>query len=697
MLKLSNLETIGRPVYNFHNLHSVDFDGVDDFIQLSEPISYTQHTISTWVKITNSGSSKTIIDARDGNDDGIRLRTDASEKIIYELNTSDLTSTNSYVDEWVHVVATYDGTTQKLYINGALDQSATTSQEVSVTTNAEIGSRNFSDRAVEFLGKIDELAIFDRALEEEEVTKIYRIKYGANLVQNGNFDELGSELVTNGDYSDGLTGWSVSTSASSSQDVSLSVNASNQLVINSQGGSQSYGIAVQELATPTVAGNVYKVKIDILSVTGGQGANKIRVGTKSSEAAGSLSGGNIINDDSSFLGTGNVIYFTASSNHSHIAIGARNDITEMIVDNVSIKQVDPNDRFTLGTGFSFGDSKVIFSGTDYSSLTTTSNLLTSGKTYRVNLSATVTNGSFKLQNNGVDVITGSATNNYSAIFTSNSNTFNISRAGVGIQNDFTITNLMIEEQKYVATNLKLNSLPYSSSNLRNYYRFGDGILDKFPFINDMIAPSLANISTTNLVTHSEDLSQWGQSNVTRTSGFTAPDGTNTAYKLTTTSDNENAGVHIDVTTVSGTTYVMSGFFKNQNVTGKTSFMARVSGGTLFRRSISFDGAIATTSTYASTGTVDGIQLFEKDNGWYRFSFYFVADGTTTQVEVDVDRENEAVGNAIYFWGAMLEEGFQASEYIKTEGSTVSRTSTVENVYGSMINMTEADITNDVPS
>jgi len=213
----------------------------------------------------------------------------------------------------------------------------------------------------------------------------------------------------------------------------------------------------------------------------------------------------------------------------------------------------------------------------------------------------------------------------------------------------------------------------------------------------MIAPSLANISTTNLVTHSEDLSQWGQSNVTRTSGFTAPDGTNTAYKLTTTSDNENAGVHIDVTTVSGTTYVMSGFFKNQNVTGKTSFMARVSGGTLFRRSISFDGAIATTSTYASTGTVDGIQLFEKDNGWYRFSFYFVADGTTTQVEVDVDRENEAVGNAIYFWGAMLEEGFQASEYIKTEGSTVSRTSTVENVYGSMINMTEADITNDVPS
>ena len=86
MLKLSNLESIGKPVYKFQNNHSVDFDGVDDFIQLGEPISYTQHTISTWVKITNSGSSKTIFDSRDSANDGIRLRTDSSENIIYRVN-----------------------------------------------------------------------------------------------------------------------------------------------------------------------------------------------------------------------------------------------------------------------------------------------------------------------------------------------------------------------------------------------------------------------------------------------------------------------------------------------------------------------------------------------------------------------------------------------------------------------------------
>ena len=201
MLKLSNLESIGRPVYKFHNLHSVDFDGVDDFIELGEPISYTQHTISTWVKIGASSDSRTIFDARDAANDGVRLYVASNNKIIYELNTNDLSSAVMTMDEWAHVVATYVGTTQKLYINGSLSQSSTTTQVVNVTTNAEIGARNFSDRANEFLGKIDELAIFDRALTADEVTAIFRIKYGANLVQNGNFDELGSELVINGDFS----------------------------------------------------------------------------------------------------------------------------------------------------------------------------------------------------------------------------------------------------------------------------------------------------------------------------------------------------------------------------------------------------------------------------------------------------------------------------------------------------------------
>ena len=217
MLKLSNLESIGKPVYKFQNNHSVDFDGVDDFIQLGEPLSYTQHTISAWIKLVNDGSNSTVIDARDSANDGWRMVISASQFVNYQMNSNYVVSPSAVsVGEWHHIVGTYDGTTQKLYIDGSLVSSATTSQTISTTTNAEIGSRNFSDRANEFAGKIDELAIFDRALTADEVTAIYRIKYGANLVQNGRFDELGSEILADGNFTSqsAVDFWSIATTDS---------------------------------------------------------------------------------------------------------------------------------------------------------------------------------------------------------------------------------------------------------------------------------------------------------------------------------------------------------------------------------------------------------------------------------------------------------------------------------------------------
>ena len=49
---------------------------------------------------------------------------------------------------------------------------------------------------------------------------------------------------------------------------------------------------------------------------------------------------------------------------------------------------------------------------------------------------------------------------------------------------------------------------YPLTKIRNYYRMGDGILDGYPIIQDQTSPNLAHIPTTNLVTYSEDFSQW---------------------------------------------------------------------------------------------------------------------------------------------------------------------------------------------
>ena len=466
MLKLSNLESIGKPVYKFHNLHSVDFDGVDDFIQLGEPISYTQHTISTWVKVSDSDASKTIIDARDANDDGIRVFLTSAEVVTYQLNTSDITSGSAIsVDEWHHIVATYDGTTQKLYIDGSLVSSATTSQEVSVTTNAEIGSRNFSDRANEFLGKIDELAIYDRALEEEEVTKIYRIKYGANLIQNGRFDELGSELVSSGNFSDFFV---------QSGDVTIT-NGTASFV---DGGTNTNSRV--NLASVLTANKTYKVVFSVTRYVAGR-VQMI------------FGGGNTFDVDiSDGVGTYTAYIVAGSSTSVSIKRDGNYPNFDFDLTSVSIKQVDPNNRWSLGTGFSFNDSKVVATNAS-GTYCTQAGILTTGKTYRVTFTVqNLTQGKVRFRSAGVNGTTRTANGTYTELITVNGAGFSIQ--GLTDAGGFTgeVTNIMAEEQKYVASNLKLNSIPYSSSNLRNYYRMGDGILDTHPLICDMVQPSLGS-------------------------------------------------------------------------------------------------------------------------------------------------------------------------------------------------------------
>tara|TARA_R100001591_G_scaffold161_1_gene309 strand:+ start:178 stop:2091 length:1914 start_codon:yes stop_codon:yes gene_type:complete len=637
MLKLSNLESIGKPVYKFHNLHSVDFDGVDDFIQLGEPISYTQHTISTWVKITNSGSSKTIFDSRDSANDGIRLRTDSSENIIYRVNDSALTSTNSYVDEWVHIVGTYDGTTQKLYINGSLDQSATTTQEVSVTTNAKIGARNFDDRALEFLGKIDELAIFDRALEEEEVTKIYRIKYGANLVQNGRFDELGSELVTNGDFA---------TDSDWNNNVGNDWQISNGKLILTTTSSNNVNQAIG-----LVQNKLYKIVFTISNTT--SGGVRVRLGTGSFTS--------VFTD-----GTHTLYLEQTTTNDAFRFYANSSGVFNGQIDNVSVKQVDPNDRFTLGTGFSFGDEKMIATEATGNLLQT--NVFTIGKTYKITFTINeVTAG------NGVRVLCGTTNGTvrttagtYSQILTcaGSAHLFvdpNISFTG-------SISNLMAEEQKYVATNLKLNSIPYSSSNLRNYYRMGDGILDTHPLICDMVEPSLGSELVTNgdFLLNPINLNGWFENffpsgNVLAGSAWTWDSST---YIVTggiqQGGSNSESQLFQNYTATVGRTYKFEALVKSTN-----------------------DKARLHVFTGSPGGSFPGSNFHSGSGEFEKLSICFVATGnagSTTTVTLRLQLTAVTSGTETF-----------TAQY---KNATFKE---VNGVPALMTNMTEADITNDVPS
>jgi Concanavalin A-like lectin/glucanases superfamily len=83
---------------------------------------------------------------------------------------------------WTHLVATYDGVTQNVYINGTLNATATPNQG-NLTTNTSvvgIGARqdaNGSTFDFTSAGLYDEFALYNRALTRSEVAKEYQRGY----------------------------------------------------------------------------------------------------------------------------------------------------------------------------------------------------------------------------------------------------------------------------------------------------------------------------------------------------------------------------------------------------------------------------------------------------------------------------------------------------------------------------------------
>ena len=146
----------------------MEFDGTDDYLQLGEPFSYTNHTITGWFKLDDNTASQEIFGAADDdNTDGIRVFFHNTGNLKYRIGdgtSNTLTSpTDLEANRWYNFVCTYDGATQIMYIDGVNVASATTSKTISTTTNARIGSKSWTTGNL-YNGQITEVGAFNRAL-----------------------------------------------------------------------------------------------------------------------------------------------------------------------------------------------------------------------------------------------------------------------------------------------------------------------------------------------------------------------------------------------------------------------------------------------------------------------------------------------------------------------------------------------------
>ncbi|MBM4039019.1 MAG: hypothetical protein FJ290_10955 [Planctomycetes bacterium] len=83
-------------------------------------------------------------------------------------------------DTWHHVAATYDGTTARLYCDGGLVGKAEPKIDTALRGQFQIGA-NLEEDGRDFIGLLDDIAVFDRALSDDEIRAEYAAK--AKVVQ----------------------------------------------------------------------------------------------------------------------------------------------------------------------------------------------------------------------------------------------------------------------------------------------------------------------------------------------------------------------------------------------------------------------------------------------------------------------------------------------------------------------------------
>lgn len=169
-----------------------DFDGNDDWINIGNKASLnfdgtTPFSISAWVKREGTGAAHTIIAKNDGlkgwyfwfragNQLAFYIRVDATTNHL-QVRTS---QTFTDATKWIHVVATYDGSQSasgtKIYIDGVNVSLFTEGDDLSTsianTGSARIGT--ISDGTSDYIGLIDELAVWNRTLSATEVLDMYK-------------------------------------------------------------------------------------------------------------------------------------------------------------------------------------------------------------------------------------------------------------------------------------------------------------------------------------------------------------------------------------------------------------------------------------------------------------------------------------------------------------------------------------------
>jgi Concanavalin A-like lectin/glucanases superfamily/Bacterial Ig-like domain (group 3) len=259
---------------------ALTFDGVDDYVNVGTPSYGTDFSISLWVNPKNLSSSQSFISADTLSDFAFRLDYIAGTRIDYYVFSKG--SGTNYLryrisgsplveNTWYNIIITFENSTKNgdIYINGVntstSDAVVGTFIEVKQGIPVSIGAIGGRPTPTSFSNStIDEVRIFDYALNSTEITELYDSN---TITINPENETVGGNLITNGGFdtdSDWIkeTGWSI---------------ADGKATQNGSGAGMGGGADIIQLNVFETGEN-YLVEFDVVDYTAG--TLRIAVGSK---------------------------------------------------------------------------------------------------------------------------------------------------------------------------------------------------------------------------------------------------------------------------------------------------------------------------------------------------------------------------------------------------------------------------------
>ena len=177
MISLRELEAEFKP----RLFRALQFDGVDDYVHV-ETLSSIQNkpinsfTFATWVKyLRDTGNTQQVFEGHTAT--GEILIEGKFPELSFMICYDDgykhgVSTTLKSLGVWYFIVGTYDGRTQKLFINGELVASASRSGTFTITSGITLGG-DYENEVQYLNGLIGSVYIYDRALSESEIKYLY--------------------------------------------------------------------------------------------------------------------------------------------------------------------------------------------------------------------------------------------------------------------------------------------------------------------------------------------------------------------------------------------------------------------------------------------------------------------------------------------------------------------------------------------